>query len=164
MSNFEIEPAGTRALDCTTSLRSITDNLRPGSRKEEQRSLFDSQDHWFRVRVALNDPGVFAASHMGKPRFIEGVPVEFEAGAVAVSPLRLDADRIEPVFDLRIGRAKIRRPREQRASVAKRPAIQDEFEWRLREQAVQGLRFDGWILEYRKPTVDQCFDALFEFT
>ena len=124
MSDFEIGPTSTRAIDCTAKLRSITDDLRSGSRKEEQRSFFHSQDHRRRVRFVPNDPGVFAASHMGEPRFIEGVPVEFEADAVAVLPLRLDANRIEPVFDLRIGCAKMRRPREQRASVVKHLSVE----------------------------------------
>jgi hypothetical protein len=99
---------------------------------------------------------------MGKPRFIEGVPIEFEADTIVVSLLRLNADSIEPVFDLRIGCAKIRRPREQRASAAKYLTIQYQLERSLREQADQDLLFETWILEYRKPTMDQRFDALFD--
>jgi hypothetical protein len=99
---------------------------------------------------------------MRESRVIESVSVEFEVRAVAASPFRPDADRVEPVFDSGIGCVKIRQPREQRASVAKRLTIQVQLERRLRKQAGQGLRFDAWILEHRKPIVNQYFDALFD--
>jgi len=67
----------------------------------------------------------------------------------------VDLDRIEPVLDLRSGRAKVRQPFAQLNSIVKRFAIEQQLKGCRPEKVEQRIRFGGGIPENRKPAFDQ---------